>query len=148
MRRFLIITLLALGLSLAGCASTKATTVKLAVASDAMADGAADVWTNYVGAQVSLCRGRDLPTEQARIECMGFAGPDNRAKFEAVLKLLIATQTAIYIAVNCEDNPLKLDASVRGQCVNSYDWGMLREALLDAWTALRPFILEAKKGAQ
>lgn len=145
------------------CASSpKARAVQVAMAADAMADTSSILWDRAIDNKIEGCRAKNLETEAERRKCMGFFGEENRERFEALLKGLIAAQTAIYVAATCEDNPLKLDKGslerlgestdglteeLRPMCVDKADWQSLLQNMQMAWVAIKPFIVKAR-GAQ
>lgn len=139
MRR--IIFSVALVSSLTGCANThKGRAVQLVMASDAIADEIAKSWSAGVDAQISHCKAAlgegDGVTNEQRAECMGIFGKGD--PLEAATQTLVSAQTTIKEAVKCEE--LKT-------CPEKVDWKALKDTVLDAWNALKPYYdAIAKKG--
>jgi hypothetical protein len=129
-----------------GCASTpKGKATQLVVATDAGADAFADGWSAYVDGEIARCRaGAGGDTAESRAACLGKAGEGEA--LEPLLEALVAAQLAVKIAVECEDNPLKVPAEFKAECVDgNADWNALGAKVLDAWKAVQPFY-EAMKG--
>jgi hypothetical protein len=129
---------LALVSSMTGCANTnKGRAVQLVMASDAIADEVAGPWEAGVNAQIDHCKSTlgDESIKEKREECMGIFGKGEG--LEAATQTLVSTQTAIKEAVKCEE--LKT-------CPKQVDWAELKEAALNAWSALKPYYDAIKKG--
>ena len=150
MRR--VILPVALAASMAGCASTdKGRAVQLVVASDAAADEIADQYESFVNNRVAECDAK-LDPEKDSLEdaknCLGVASSDSGKALKVFTEILVAAQLAIKLAVECEDNPLKVPEEFRANCLEGQkaDWKALGETLASAWDSLRPF-LTAIRGA-
>jgi len=114
-----------------GCARVSAT--KVLAASDLAADTLAAEWSRAVDAQIESCRSRLGPVSSPpqRRECMGVFGPDNTDKVRTGVAVLVATQTAVKEAAECQDFP---------KCSKDIDWRALSKNIHAAWSSLRPYV--------
>ena len=138
---------------MAGCANTnKGRAVQFVVASDAAADEIADTYEPFVDKRVAECDAKLDPeknTLQDAKDCLGVASSDSGKSLKGFMEVLVAAQLAIKIAVECEDNPLKVPDEFRSNCIEGQeaDWTALVTNLTSAWDSLRPF-LTAIRGAK
>lgn len=135
MKRILPLALVAFSLS--GCAhGPKAVATNIVAASDAAADSLADSWAAAVRVQVEECRTKDLPTVQARKDCLGMFKPAETQKVIAAVQALVAVQTAVKAAAECE----ALDS-----CIADTDWAALASEVNEAWSAILPYVRAVKE---
>jgi hypothetical protein len=146
MKKLTIIVALTVG---SGCATAKRTATQLVIASDGAADELSIGWEAYVDAQIVRCsnelQGTERDTKEGRKECMGLA-----AKGEALetgLEALVAAQSAVKIAVECDSNPLGTPAEFKAECVDGAkaDWAALLGGLKTAWDNLKPYYSAMKE---
>lgn len=142
-----ITTTLGLALVLSGCAMThKGRAVATVVASDGVADEVAEQWDERAHARIDKCREAELPDEDARRECLGVFALI-KDELEAIVASLVAAQSAIKLAVECEDNPLKMPQEALKNCgtAKQTDWRELEAQVMDAVDAIRPLIQEIRR---
>jgi hypothetical protein len=137
------ITIIA-ALALTACTTAaKHTAAQLVVASDHAADSIAEKWETYVDERIAYCRSLAITTPDERRACLGEAA--DSSKLEAAIRTLIATQLAVKLAVECEENPLHLrDVS---SCPKQ-DWIALAAAVQAAWDDLAPYVHAARENAK
>ncbi len=126
------ITGLAVAFSLTGCAAAKRVASVAVVESDRVADELAMDWRTAVSEQVAGCR-EELPSEatvEERVACLGPYTPEETDKLIAGIKVLIAAQVAVQVAVECE--------AFKG-CKDDPDWKALASDIVTAWEAIRPY---------
>ena len=124
-----------------GCARVSATQVL--AASDLAADNLAQEWSRAVDAQIDSCRSRLGPVSSPpqRRACMGIFGPESTEKVRTGVAVLVATQTAVKEAAQCQDFP---------KCSKDIDWRALAKNIRAAWDSLRPYVelARAANGAE
>ncbi len=128
-----------LSLGCVGCANAKHTATTIAAASDLTADTLAESWDGLSNAQIEHCRAQGLETSEEREECLGDFTPKVTDKIIAAVKVLVAAQTAVKAAAECEE--LK-------SCIESPDWAQLAKDLKAAWDALLPYVQKAKESVR
>ena len=122
-----------------GCAHTsKGVALEVVVASDQAADSIADDWASKTTAAIDKCRAplSGSATREQRHACLGAYTPENAEKVAAAVKVLIAAQTQVKLAAECEEFKT---------CVTKPDWFTLAGRVMDAWKTLKPYVLKAKK---
>lgn len=129
-----------------GCAMAQMVATEGLVASDATADAFADEWLEGTQRRVDACRAREPApaTEAERKECLGLFAEGDKA--EAALKVLIAVQQSVVVAVQCSQKSIQSPADVKVKCLgrDKPDWIKLATDLKSAWNALLPYVEAAR----
>jgi hypothetical protein len=136
----------ALALSLTACAaSPREVALKVVTASDAVADELGATWELQVEKKIDECREQNLPTPEEREACLGIFAKTEEAM--AAVTALVAAQTAVVIAAQCEVDPKLIAKEFKSKCVEGKeaDWDALRDSVVSAWDALAPFVQAIKE---
>lgn len=129
-------------LTLVACSSIqKERAVQYVVSTDAAADQVAVAWPAYVDSEIERCRdelaGTERDNPQGRRECLGIAAKGDG--LEVAVKALIVAQQAVEVAVQCEENPLKVPQEFAMECVAPVDWEQLATDVKKAWNGFKPY---------
>lgn len=116
-----------------GCANaSKDTAIKIAIASDHVSDTLADNWKDATSDRILDCKELQLHSEAQREECLGPFSPSETDKLIAAIKVLVAVQTAIKVAAECEN---------LNDCSSETDWADLAIRINDAWNGVKPYVM-------
>jgi len=120
-----------------GCAGAKKVATLAVVESDRVADDLAMDWRVATHEQVVHCREVLEPdaSQETRLECLGPYQPGETEKLVAGVKVLIAAQLAVKVAVECE---------AFRDCAEDPDWKILAGDVVTAWRAIQPFVQTLK----
>lgn len=116
-----------------GCANaSKDTAIEIAIASDHVSDTLADNWKDATSDRISDCKELQLHSEAKREECLGPFSPSETDRLIAAIKVLVAAQTAIKVAAECEN---------LNNCRSEADWIDLAVRINDAWNEVKPYVM-------
>lgn len=103
MKRTMITIALALGLT--GCAASQQ---RMMVKAERVLEAGSSQWDSQVDKKIEECRAKDLPTPEARAECVGETKKINDEIVEPAVTAAVAALRAYWIGVAVGEDPKEL----------------------------------------